>query len=106
MTNIKPVSLTQNGNPYKKSTTATKVITALGTVPWAAVTAGSAFSKNNKGQIKVDAGILASGAIMIAISAVIGKLIGSIIDGQTNKIRMAQADGEAALAVKNVNVSA
>ena len=43
---------------------------------------------------------------MIAIGAVIGKLLGSIIDGQTNKIRMAQADGEAAQAAKHVNVGA
>jgi len=101
MTSIKPVSLTQNGNPYKKSTTASKVCTAIGTVPMGALATGLAFS--NKGKAGE---ILASGAIMVTIGAVIGKLIGSVIDSQTNKIRMAQADGEAALAAKNVNVNA
>ena len=106
MTTIKPVSLTQNGNPYKKSTTASKVLTAMRTVPYAALTLGGALYKDNKGHIKADKRVLASGAIMIAIGAVIGKLLGSIIDGQTNKIRMAQADGEAAQAAKHVNVGA
>ncbi len=106
MTTIKPVPLTQNGNPYKKTSTATKVCTAISAAPLAALTIGSAFYGSSRSNIKLDAGILALGAILTAIGGAIGKFIGSAIDGQTNKTRMAQADGEAAQVAKNVNVNA
>lgn len=100
--NAKGVSLTQNGNPYKKSTTASKVCTVLGAAPTAVLFTGAAFSNGRKG-----AGlVLAVGAVLTAISGTIGKFIGSIMDAQTNKTRMAQADGEAAYAAKNVDTDA
>lgn len=100
--------LTAQGNQYQKATTGQKIGKFLGAIPGAGVGAfgvgTAAYGVNNlvKGKsihpmgLPIAAGYVVAGVALAAFGGKIGKMLGGLIDNQTNKERMAQADGEAA----------
>lgn len=100
--------LTAQGNQYQKATTGQKIGKFLGAAPGAVVGATyagvglkcvaetiSAGKSVSPLVVAYGAGGAAVGVILAVLGNKIGKMLGGLIDNQTNKERMAQADGEA-----------
>ncbi len=86
--------LTAQGNQYKKATAGKNTGRFIGAAPGTVLTAASACILAEGKKV----GIIGIGMSLglTLLGGLVGKLLGGLIDNQTNKERMAQADGEAA----------